>query len=384
LGKIIGALLLVLVGWAYGTGDVSANVIGSSITGDVVHNRSGKGVMGANVEITAYKSGVFQYSNRTATDQSGMFAFSDIQNAPEWAYVFKTQFEGGTYSVGPISHTENGNVQFLSILVYETVDIDPGIRIGQNAVIIREESKGVLKAIHSVTLLNPSSNAFVATGKGMVLKFDVPEQSYSLQPLQGFDLSDVTELDGQFNISTTVPPGDSNISYSYLFPWNPAGITVDYKINMPTEELSFTGVEGRIDIDSPDLVRGTSIVMSERASLARWEAASLPSGGVVELYMFDPRVSSLSRLLNVLSSPVLGLISLLLGLIGALFAFRHVNRGCAKDLPVNTEALFDELLMLERDARNGDQSSRLQANALRDRLVRLQLQRMSISGDFTE
>ncbi len=379
MGRIIGAIVCLLVGCAYISGDVYANLMESSISGNVVQNRSGEGVMGATVEMTVYESGVFQYADQTTTRESGEFAFHEIRKDPQWSYVLEVEFDGGSYSVGPLSHIENEAMQLVSILVHETVSVDPGILIVQNAVIFREDSEGVLEAIHSVSLLNPSSKAFVANSKDAVLKFDVPEQSYNLRPLQGFSLSDVTELDGQFNIATTVPPGESGISYSYLFPWNPVGTKIEYKINMPTEELSFTCVEGRIDIESGDLVRIPSIVMSETASLARWGATSVPLGSAIEMRVFDPRVSILSRVLNFLTASVLGLISMLMGLAGALFAIRHVSQGDSSGVLVNTEALFDELMILEKDARNGNHSARLQANALRDRLIRLLVQRKSIS-----
>ena len=235
----------------------------TTISGKVVHGRTGDPIAGAEVRVIGARvdGGGRVFDEKTKSKKNGSYKFEvparkGIEFAVEGTYD-KGLFVGGTTRV------EKGTDEQLNLKVWNTVS-DPGvIRItGDQLVIAQDESNtGVLEV---VTVENDSKRAYIGRARSVgaeetegspTLGFSLPSQAIG-QPIELIDssLNRLYAVDASFGFAATVaiPPGETTATFRYLISGEGGRFDLTRRALYPTEDVTVLATEP-LEVDSDRL-----------------------------------------------------------------------------------------------------------------------------------
>ena len=401
---LLAALALAVAGVALPAVPVAAQANGQ-IDGNVLDGTvNGKPLAGQSVTLVQHV-GAGEHAIATAvTDAQGVFHFSGLATDQADLYVATIQYQGATYSTDPISLAGSAHPPLVTLLVYDATASDAQIGVGRVVVLLRDPDvlAGTIGVSELFTVVNVGQRAYVgspgpADGKPMnLLRFGLPDGARDLVTQDGFSGSQMFQVDRGFASTAAVPPGETQFTFAYAYPYDGTRALFTYRAIYPTGQV--------VIIAPPDMTviapRLTSAgkINSAGGQVQVWQGESYPAGSSVSIELAKLPVPGEKNLLNVpLLYGVAGLLALLaFGLVGyylvrgpgrpdgARAAARPAATGTASlDAATTPQALVRALANLDREREAGkldETPYRIQRDALKAELKARMLAETSPTG----
>ena len=213
---------------------------------------------GLTVTAIAFRREAIERTWETTQDTLGRYRFADLPVIDGATYLVLTEYQGAPY-VGDIAPTP-GAAQDRNLTVYESTATDPGLRFEQSAMVVSEVtgppgSFGMTE-IHSI--VNATDRTFVPRSDGPggpagLLVFGLPPNAADLTPGLGLDPSRVVQIGRGFASLMPVPPGRTEISFSYRVPFSENVYLLERTIRYPVETMRVLAPARGIDVQSDQL-----------------------------------------------------------------------------------------------------------------------------------
>ena len=227
---------------------------------------------------------------RKMTDAEGRFSFSGpfLQDGLEFALA--AFYDGVPYFSSTL---EAGAQQQIILEVYETTADASGLDIGAHHLFLSLR-EGTIECIQLLQIRNTLDRTYAGQGSGRerrVTEFALPPELFNLQGHSG--LVHQTEP-GRFFYNQPLPPGPSQLSFSFELDARQFDDDYVHQVIYPTERLAVFLDPPTIDIGPPFIDQGT-VELHDR-QYRRVEIQNLQPGQVVEIPL--PHSRSLRWLLK--------------------------------------------------------------------------------------
>jgi Carboxypeptidase regulatory-like domain len=254
------------------TSPASAAATGT-LAGRVVNETTGQPQQG--VEVTLFggaqddPAGIEQTQT---TDARGRYRFEDLETGTDVLYALDARWQGGLFSGPPLSLPDGTTKPPLitsTLRVWDTTDDSSVIAIERDDLFLHH-GQGVLSALESVRITNSSDRAYIGRGgtegSGLALGFALPSDA-STEGLrienEGTSLQISPPLlptSYGFGITHAIPPGQTNVSFSYVIEGS-AGI---YDLSRPSlYPIAEMTIHAEEDADTPVPLRLDSLRLEE-------------------------------------------------------------------------------------------------------------------------
>ena len=224
----------------------------------------------------------------TTTDAAGAFNFADFEYDPAVSYGVSVRYHDAIY--GTDLDLSGGSPEPVTLTVYDGTSDDGIIAAGSASLLLADAdpSDQTLAALEIVRLVNRSDRAYVP-GEGVMelLRFGLPPGATGLvvdTPLIG---ADYVQVDRGFALLASVPPGEHEVMFSYRFPYEASGFTLEktyrygadkVRILAPEEVVSITG--SSLGSTSPVTIGERQYQVVESEGLTRGAAVSIDLDGL--------------------------------------------------------------------------------------------------------
>jgi len=219
------------------------------------------------VQAYAYTSDRIDGPWEAQTDESGAYRVEGVSVVEGSVYVLGVDYAGASYAER-VERSPAESVATKDLTVYETSAVDPGVRFEQVAILVGtiDGGQGTINIVEIHRLENPTDRTFAPSPSGPggpagLLVFPLPPDAFDLRPEAGLDPARVIQIDRGFASMAPVPPGRTEIAFSYRFPYTESSFQLGRTVRYPISRLSVL-----VPQDGP-------IVESDR--LASTDAASL-------------------------------------------------------------------------------------------------------------
>jgi 5-hydroxyisourate hydrolase-like protein (transthyretin family) len=318
-----------------------------AIEGQVANGTSGASpdsVTGLEVTLYALGAEGEEYAAEVITDHEGRFRFENLDAGAEQGYRFELSYEGVTYS-GEVAFSAGDTVLPILVTVYETTDSDEAIVVTRQHIILDFSDQGL--AVQELYIFDNSSDMIYVGRGGSILHFSLPGDATGLALSDSHLQSNVIETDQGFDSLLPVEPGQSQVLFSYLLPYDQRSLTLRRKLMYPTNSLDVLIPDVGVQAESGQLTyRG--LTGGEQTSYLHFEAQDLGRGAEIEVSLSgSPGGAATLALSGVsLSSGVRELwpwIAAGLVLVGGLLAFAQLRlqrtrrKGAGAPPPVTAE-----------------------------------------------
>ena len=307
----------------------------------------------------------------------GSFHFEDVLYNSETAYGVSVDYQGALYGVD--IDLSAGKPEPIELKVYEGTDDESVINAPVVSLLIAEvDPEGqTLLGMEITRITNEASRTYVPGAEPMkLLRFGLPDGAQGLQVDTDLIAANVIQVDRGFGLSTSVPPGEYEVMFSYRFPYTDDRLELSksfpygaeqFRVLVPTEGIDIDG-EG---MGQPEVVSvgGQRYLLFTSKDLPRGERIALELRGLPRAGTFERLGNRLSDLRWELSAPV-ALAIVMVALIA--FAVHRRRRRTATVRPEGEAAALMQLIAeLEAGHRTGkisDDDYARRYTALRARL----------------
>lgn len=290
--RILGLALALLaiantIGW---TTPVLAEGAGA-IEGQVVNKTpDGSPVGGVEVILITYLNDKPTASQQKVTaGASGKFEFKGLSTDNGTAYAVRATFQDASYTSGQVTLTPASASQAVELDVYDSTTSDANIQIS-NGHIVAFANQGALQVLEVWRFSNTGSKTLIGTkGKtaGATLQFTLPRGATSLSPGGSFALQ-TTDAGAIF--AEPVPPGATDITFSYHIPYEGSAITMTRKADYPISAFRFLVEDTGVKVTSsalipgaPQMMNGTNYLDFSATNVARGVNLDASFSGIVEV-----------------------------------------------------------------------------------------------------
>jgi hypothetical protein len=197
------------------------------IRGAVVDGGTQEPVGGVAVVLTsAMSDGTDDFSERTRTNERGIYEFRDLPVEEGRFFGLDAIYQGGMFAGGAVRLTDDGPVE-TTLRVWPTID-DPDAIIVQRDNVFLSPGEAGLDVIESATILNTATEAYIGRapeggepGTQPTIGFALPEGAAAggVRIIDStIDVPGLVETD--FGVGTTValPPGEHRFTFAYRVP----------------------------------------------------------------------------------------------------------------------------------------------------------------------
>jgi hypothetical protein len=179
------------------------------------------------------------------TDDSGRFAFSDLDVTPGTPYVAEARFDGSTFP-SEVLRFGRSEDDPLRIVVAPTTRSAEDLVLALESIALVGDEKG-LQAVHAVTVHNRGDHAYIGG-----LRLPLLPGANAIDPRAGLDRRSLELHDGALISSVPVVPGRHDITYTYIAAVPRSGLRMAHRPTYETArfevlvggELEATNVEG--------------------------------------------------------------------------------------------------------------------------------------------
>lgn len=193
--------------------------------GRVVDGTNDEPVADVEITLTIGSTNSTEVKQRTVTtDGQGRYAFEGLRTGSQRFYALDAVYEGGFFAGRPVtlpSDTTEPPVIETTLRVWPTTTDPATILMRRNDLFVVQDRDGAA-IIESVTIVNPSSRAYIGRGGGgedsSSLGFALPEQAQksTLQILDSdVDVPRLIDTDFGFGITSAIPPGQTSLTFTY-------------------------------------------------------------------------------------------------------------------------------------------------------------------------
>ena len=233
------------------------------ISGQVV-NKTANGSAVGTVEVT-----LTQYLNGTATsdgqkvttDAAGKFEFRGLSADNGTAYTVSTSFQDADYISEDIVLTSASPLQSVELDVYDSTTSDENIQVSNGHMVVYV-IQGDLHVEEIWRFSNIGDRTFIGMqGKaaGTTLRFTLPAGATYLSPGQASSI-ETTGTGVASNVA--VPPGITDVTFSYFIPYQGSSMTILRKTNYPIANFSLLVEDAGVKVTSTALTSGTPQMMN--------------------------------------------------------------------------------------------------------------------------
>ncbi|MDO8567532.1 MAG: carboxypeptidase-like regulatory domain-containing protein [Dehalococcoidales bacterium] len=269
--RLLGFALVFLMMVA-GTGPALAAGYGV-ISGQVVNKTAGGSPVGtAEITLTTFSNGKSASGQQKATtDAAGRFEFKGLPIDPGTTYAVGTTFQEADYTSSTITLTADNSTQTVELAVYDATTSDENIQIS-NGHIVAFAGEGALEVLEVWRFNNAGNKTYIGTKGKTTLRFTLPQGAASLSPAQG---SIETASNGAV-YSAAVPPGVTDISYTYVIPFQGSSVTISRQTDYPIADFHLLVEDTGVKVASkaltpagPQSINGTNYLDFRAGNLAR-------------------------------------------------------------------------------------------------------------------
>jgi hypothetical protein len=310
-----------------------------SIEGTLVDGTTGgTPLAGQTVTLQHQAGSALAQAGSAVTDAHGLFHFAGLATGPTDLYAASVTFQGAAYSTDVLVLAENTTTR-VTLLAYEATNSDALIGIGPVAVQLQPPNvaNGLIGVAELVTVVNAGQRTFVgsatpANGKPMnLLRFALPAGATNIVTRSGFDNAQTIQVDKGFATTATVPPGQTQFSFTFALPYDGTRAAFTYKAIYPTARVLVVAPRS-LHVVAPELAATSAPAGS--GDLQVWQSQAVPAGATVGLGLTDLPVPGEKSNLSPAALDVLGALLALL----ALGALAYVLRGRAPAPPAERRA----------------------------------------------
>jgi hypothetical protein len=219
-----------------------------AIEGQVVNETAGaaRGSV-AGLQVVLYMSGAEgeELAGRATTDEEGRFRFEDLDTNATLGYRFRIEYEGVTYE-GEATFSPGKTVLPIVATIYETTTSDEAIVVDRHHVIVDFSADTML--VQELYVLDNTADTIYVGDEGGVLRFSLPGDATDLR-LDDLRLElNSVETDEGFASLLPVTPGQIQVLYSYVVPYDGTARVLSPQVPYPTANLDVmiadVGVQG--------------------------------------------------------------------------------------------------------------------------------------------
>ncbi|MDP2931464.1 MAG: carboxypeptidase-like regulatory domain-containing protein [Chloroflexota bacterium] len=298
--RVLGLALALLaiaaaIGWA---SPVRAEGAGS-ITGQVVNKTAGGSpIGGVEVALIAYSNGKATASQQKATvDATGKFEFGGLSTDNGTTYTVSATFQDADYTSQTVTLTSASPTQTVELDVYDSTTSDASIQVSNGHIVVFAD-QGTLQVLEVWRFSNVGTSTFIGT-KGKTaratLRFTLPTGATSLSPGQGF----TPETTPTGVVSTAaVPPGVTDINFTYVIPYQGSGVTISRKTDYPIANFRLLVQDTGVKVTSsalapapPQMINGTNYLDFTAGNLAKGVDLDASFSGIVKPSAASPEAS---------------------------------------------------------------------------------------------
>jgi hypothetical protein len=322
---LLGAALRAPGARAAGTGRIDGNLVDGT-TG-------GTPLAGQTVTLMHQAGSTISQAGATVTDAHGLFHFSGLATDPTDLYAATVTYQGAAYSTDVLVLAENSSAR-VTLLAYESTSSDALIGIGPIAVQIQSPNvaNGLISVAELVTVVNGGQRTFVGSatpvdGKPMnLLRFALPAGAANIVTRSGFDNAQTIQVDRGFATTASVPPGQTQFSFTFTFPYDGTRAAFTYKAIYPTARVLVVAPRS-VRIVAPELAPASAPAGS--GNIQVWQSQAVPAGASVSLGLTGLPLPGEKSNLNPLALDLLGALLALLALGALAYVLRRGVRATA-------------------------------------------------------
>ncbi len=326
------ALALALA-WAWPA--VAAHAAGTGrIDGTLVDGTTGgTPLAGQSVTLLHQAGSALEQAGTTVTDARGEFHFSGLAAGSGDLYAATVTYQGATYSTDVLVLAENAATR-VTLLAYQATSSDALIGIGPVAIQIEPPNvaSGLINVAELVTVVNAGQRTFVGSatpsgGRPMnLLRFALPAGATNIVTRTGFENAQTIQVDKGFATTATVPPGQTQFSFTFAFPYDGTRAAFSYKAIYPTARVLVVAPTS-LRLLAPDL-KATS-APAGAGSIQVWQSQAVPAGASVSVGLTGLPVPGERSNLSAAALDALGALLALLALGALVYALRRGARPTA-------------------------------------------------------
>lgn len=318
------------------------------IEGQVVNETAGaaRGSV-ARLQVVLYMPGAEgeELAGRATTDEEGRFRFEDLDTNDTLGYRFRIEYEGVAYE-GEATFSPGKTVLPIVATIYETTTSDEAIVVDRHHVIVDFSADTML--VQELYVLDNTADTIYVGGEGGILRFSLPGDATDLR-LDDLRLElNSVETDEGFASLLPVTPGQIQVLYSYVVPYDGSARVLSPQVPYPTANLDVMIADVGVQGESAQLAyRG--LTGGDEASYLHFEAQDLGPNAETEIQLSGAPQGK-AQLPVPGASPGLGVqnlgpwIALGLAVLGAVLAFvqLYLRRGGQREQgtgPSETQAV---------------------------------------------
>ena len=275
-----------------------------SVSGQVVNSSPQSGSV-VGLAVTLHMQGADTYdSMATTTDKDGRFIFSGIMYDPALVYGVSVRYQDTLY--GTEVNLANGTPSAVTIEVYDAVYEQDVIRVGSASLLFADADRltQTVSALEIVKVINDSDYTFVPGSGGpmSLLRFGLPPGAEGLQVDTRLLGADVVQVDRGFAVIGSVPPGEHDIMFTYVFPYDGAETTFTKSFPFGADNLRVLSPDEVLTLASEDIGAPEPINIGERP-YQLIETSNIERGARINVKISDlPRATLSDRVQGALTT----------------------------------------------------------------------------------
>ncbi len=300
----------------------------------------------------------------TLTDDNGAFRFEDIQYDPAVRYGVSVRYQDAIY--GSDLDMSLSSPPPVKLTVYEATHNDAVVSAGSASLLIAgaNHADQTLAALEIITLINSSDKAYVpGSGVMELLRFGLPPNATELILDTRLIGADFIQVDRGFALLASIPPGEHDIMFSYIFPYQGERVALEKNYRYGAESLRILAPEEVAFISSEGLGEPERVMIGERQyrvltteGLGREASVPLVLEGLPTKSVADRVGGSLSGVKFQYAAPVaLGMLMIVLLVYGSLWKTKRAPRAVPDSENSNERAvIFRMIAELTDNYQSGD------------------------------
>lgn len=261
------------------------------VTGRVVNETTGRPATGARVTLSgADEDGSARVRKRVTVDDDGRYRFEGLPAGSDWLFVIDAEFDGGLFPGRAFAFPRDEKPELqTTIKVWNTTSDPNSVLITRDAMFVLPAEEGI-GVVESVNILNQTRFAYVGRGEKSTFGFGLPPGAAEVAIQDAsVDVPELVETDFGFGITVAIPPGETDLTYSFRIPENDATYVLSKTALYPTTDL-LVFVDAPLEL-AGDRLKESGTVTVEGKRYRRWIVPGIVEAGDTLLIQAEARAS---------------------------------------------------------------------------------------------